>query len=254
MFNEEQMKIGILQCDDVAPVLQERHGNYPDMFIRLFHSVDPDLSFEVWRCHEGELPSLDADVNAWIITGSKYGVNDGEPWIEALSERTRQLAEHAQPVIGICFGHQLLAHAMGGKVMRHRGGWGVGVSFTKVQQSKLWMTPWKDNLDLIVSHQDQVVALPPSSKTLASSDFCPFYMVQHGASMLGIQGHPEFTKPYSADLMELRRGVIPDERIEQGLESLRASVDGDLLAGWLVNFMRRFSHAPTALQSASPLP
>lgn len=231
------MHIGILQCDDVAPPLRDAHGNYPDMFITLLRGMNDALTFDVWRCHEGELPPSTDGVDAWLMTGSKYGVYDGEPWIEALSEFIRRLHKEQRRIVGVCFGHQLLAHALGGAVRKHPKGWGVGVSYNDVQEQAPWMQPWKPDLNILVSHQDQVYQLPAQSKVLASSEFCPFYMIQIADNALGIQGHPEFTKGYSADLMEMRRGRISDEVLEKGMASLESHVDDELLAGWMLNFM-----------------
>lgn len=232
------MKIGILQCDDVALVLQERHGNYPEMFMRLLRRADPSLTFQVWRCHDGQIPDISAEVDAWLITGSKYGVNDGLPWIEQLCRLIRQLYVLEKPVVGVCFGHQLIAHALDGVVELNPGGWGVGVSFNTVSTQLPWMDPWQPTLNLIVSHQDQVLSLPDDTITVASSPFCPYYLLQLGKTFLSVQGHPEFTKAYAADLMEYRRNAMPDELIEAGLASLNQPLDAQIMAQWMLNFMR----------------
>ena len=231
------MHIGILQCDDVAQALRETHDNYSDMFITLFRAIEPDLTFTVWRCQDGDIPASTDAADAWLITGSKYGVNDGEPWIEALSEFVRSLHQEQRTIVGVCFGHQLVAHALGGAVRSHPGGWGVGVSHNQVQERAPWMHPWKPDLNILVSHQDQVHQLPENSKVLASSEFCPFYMIQVDDNVLGIQGHPEFTKGYSADLMERRRGNIPDHVLDDGITSLERPVDDMLVGRWILNFI-----------------
>lgn len=232
------MRIGLLQCDDVAPELRERHGNYPVMFERLFASVDPTLTFQVWRCLDGELPDDVDAVDAWLTTGSKFGVNDGMAWIEDLCGFVRQLWEADKPLVGICFGHQLIAKALGGEVVKSPKGWGVGMSFNDVAQRADWMDPWQEGLDLVVSHQDQVNTLPPNARILAGSDFCPLYLMQIGECFLGVQGHPEFAKGYSADLMRLRRDQVGASRVREGLASLNAPVDDQLMARWILNFMR----------------
>jgi len=233
------MRIGLLQCDDVDPALRERHGNYPAMFEQLFRSIDPTLEFQVWRCLDGELPADIEAVDAWLTTGSKFGVNDGEPWIEALCGWVGELWAAQKPLVGICFGHQLIARALGGEVAQHQRGWGVGVSFNQVTRHAEWMVPEQDGLDLVVSHQDQVVTLPPGAEVLAGSDFCPCYLMQVGECFLGVQGHPEFSRAYSADLMALRRGKIPDNRLREGLVSLQAEVDDRQVVRWILAFLRQ---------------
>ena len=233
------MRIGLLQCDDVAPELREAHGNYPEMFAALFQRVEPKLEFRVWRCQDGEIPDDIEAVDAWMTTGSKHGVNDGLPWIEPLCDFVRQLWQAGKPLVGICFGHQLIAKALDGVVVKSERGWGVGVSFNRVQAQTEWMEPWQPGLDLLVSHQDQVETLPAESQVLASSDFCPYYLMQVGEHFLGVQGHPEFTKEYSRDLMTLRREQMGEERVRKGEASLSASVDDALMARWIVNFMQR---------------
>lgn len=232
------MKIGILQCDDVNATLQPEHSNYPEMFIRLLQGIEPELTFQVWRCHELELPSATTEADAWLITGSRHGVNDDLPWLPGLSEFLTQAQQAGQPVVGICFGHQLVAKVFGGQVRKHPGGWGIGVSVNQMHQRQPWMLPWTPVLRALVSHADQVNVLPNDATVLASSNFCPFYAIQIHDNVLGIQGHPEFSKGYARDLMLKRKGTIPAERIESALRSLDESVDDATLAAWIINFMR----------------
>ncbi|MFD2191682.1 glutamine amidotransferase-related protein [Pistricoccus aurantiacus] len=248
------MLIGLLQCDDVAPELQAHHGNYPEMFERLFTAIDPTLEFRVWRCHEGEIPTDVNAVDAWLTTGSKQGVNDGDAWIEALCGFLNRLWKEEKPLVGVCFGHQLIAKALGGEVVKNASGWGVGMSFNQLIRRAEWMEPWQEGLDLVVSHQDQVSRLPEQAVVLAKSDFCPFYLVQVGKTFLGIQGHPEFTKAYSADLMELLRRQVPGNRIREGMASLNAPVDNHLMVRWVLNFMRQALWHQTSTETTETNP
>lgn len=233
------MKIGLLQCDDVAQQLQPMHGNYPQMFEDLLRAQIPDLHMITYRVMDGEYPTDPAECQAYLTTGSKYGVNDGLAWVDVLEDFVRQLWQDRIPLIGVCFGHQLMAKALGGEVGKSEKGWGVGVSFNQVMTRKSWMEPWQDKLDLIVSHQDQVIRLPSGvgAEVLVSSIFCPYYVVQYEQHFLSVQGHPEFCKAYSRDLMEMRKGAIPDARLREGHASLNAEVDADLMMRWVLNFL-----------------
>lgn len=233
------MLIGLLQCDDVAPELRGTHGNYPEMFETLFKRLDPKLEFRVWRCLDGEIPDDIEAVDAWLTTGSKFGVNDDLTWIRDLEAFIRRLWEAGKPLVGICFGHQLIARALGGEVVKSPRGWGVGLSFNRVTDRAEWMTPPRATLDLVVSHQDQVERLPPETRVLAGSDFCPYYLMQVGEHFLGVQGHPEFSPAYSRDLMALRRSVVGDQRVREGEASLDSAVDDEVMVRWILDFMRR---------------
>lgn len=230
------MHIGLLQCDDVNPVLIERHGNYPAMFETLLKRVDPSIRLSVWRCLEGELPDDVAACDGWLTTGSQFGVNDGLDWVEGLCGFVRQVHAAQRPLVGICFGHQLIAKALGGRVEQHARGWGVGLSFNRVREQRPWMQPPQPGLDLVVSHQDQVAELPEGAQVLADSSFCAYYLLEVG-SCLGVQGHPEFSPGYSRDLMQLRRERIGEHRVREGEASLSVEPDSVVMTHWLLAFM-----------------
>ncbi|GAA6129895.1 glutamine amidotransferase-related protein [Halopseudomonas sabulinigri] len=232
------MKVGLLQCDDVREDLRAVHGNYPEMFERPLRARLPDMDYRVYRAHDGELPSSVDSCDVYLTTGSKFGVYDGLPWIDALQTFVLQLWTAGKPLVGICFGHQLMARTLGGQVLKSPKGWGVGMSFNDVLVHKQWMKPATSALDLIVSHQDQVVQLPPQAEVLASSDFCPYYLLQYGEHFLSVQGHPEFCKAYSADLMTAREASIPPTRLRAGRASLAAEVDDQVMLDWIVSFLQ----------------
>ncbi len=230
------MKIGLLQCDEVLDELQPAYGTYPQMFASLFQAVSKEIQLVHYNAIAGELPVDINECDGCITTGSRFGVNDGDAWIDQLENFIVSLAATNIKFVGICFGHQLLIKALGGKVERSEKGWGVGVSFNKIKIRKSWMQPYQDTLNLIVSHQDQVTKLPDNSNILASSEFCPYYMIQIGLNMMSIQGHPEFSTGYSSELMNKRRDSIPADRIQKGLSSLEARIDDLLTAQWIINF------------------
>lgn len=234
------MKIGILQCDRVREVLREQgFADYPEVFIERFRAVDPTLEFQVYRCMDGELPGAVDECDGYVSTGSRFSVLDEDQWIRNLEAFAARLIEAKIPYIGICFGHQLLAKALGGKVARAEAGWGVGVSRNRIEGPQWWMgdEPLTD-VNLIVSHQDQVVELPEGMRSIGGSDFCPIYFCKIDDHALTIQGHPEFSRDYSRALMEMRRGVIDSEVIEAGIDSLALRVDDHEVFRWMVRFLK----------------
>jgi len=232
------MKIGILQCDDVADELQTEFGNYPAMFEKMLGDVAPELQFQTYRVVGGQFPGTVHECDGYITTGSRYGVNDDSPWVDQLEEFVTALDRDKKKFVGICFGHQMLAKALGGKVEQSDRGWAVGVSCNRVDVRKDWMTPDQEPLNLVVSHHDQVTRLPEGIEVLASSDFCPYYMLQYGEHMMSVQGHPEFSKAYSSALMDKRANLIPAARIQKGKDSLSTDVHAELMMRWIVNFFR----------------
>lgn len=232
------MKIGILKCDQVNDLFAAKYGQYPEMFANLLRPAQPDLEFIVFDAVQGDLPADIDIVDAYLITGSRYGVNDGADWINNLEQFVRILHDSRKKIVGICFGHQLIAKALGGEVVTSPKGWGVGVTQNEIIHEKEWMTPFQKQINLLVSHQDQVVERPDDAEVIAGSDFCPNYMMQIGTHVLTIQGHPEFTKPYAHELMKSREKIINKKTLDQGIQSLELSEDDSLIAQWIINFLK----------------
>ncbi len=229
------MRLGLLVCDHVRPEFLHVSGDYEDMFRRLFASHD-EVEVVGYDVIGGELPADTSGCDAWITTGSRYSVNDEEPWIRDLEQFVRQVADSAAPFIGICFGHQLIAKALGGSVVRSDRGWGVGLKEVDVRGD----LGLGDSYRVLTSHQDQIDALPPGGEILGWNEHCPVAMLGVGDNMVGIQGHPEFDPDYSEALMESRRGnLIPEETVDAGLASLGESPDSARLADWIIDFVER---------------
>ncbi len=233
------MKLGILLCDQVQEQLQPEFGDYPDMFRDLINKVDDQVEVHFFSAIDRQLPT-DIDVcDAYMTSGSRWGVNDDKLWIRELEYFIKLLYDAGKGLVGICFGHQLIAKCLGGKVNKSDKGWGIGVSFSEEVKSQKWMIPAQNKLDLIVSHQDQILALPPQAQVLMSNDFCPYSMIQVGDNFLGIQGHPEFSSSYSLALMYSRKDRIKSSVIDAASAALAHEVDDVVGAKWLIQFLKQ---------------
>jgi len=232
------MKLGILQSDSVLPEFRARFGDYPDMFQSLFLRADPSLSFGVFNVVTGHYPDQVDECDAYVITGSKASVYDNETWITTLGDYTKALNRQKKKLLGVCFGHQLIAEVFGGKTEKSPRGWGVGVHTINVVANRTWMQPPRPTLNVVVSHQDQVTRLPDGAELIASSDFCENSMFQLGENILTIQGHPEFSKAYSRTMMQYRAEKIGEEKLKKGIESLNKSVDDLLLSQYMLAFLK----------------
>jgi len=234
------MKIGVLQTGSVPSDLVERHGPYVTMFERMLTKADPAFSAMLWDVNEGEeIPSSPSDADGWIITGSKHGVYEDHSWIDPLKVFLREAHSVKAPIVGVCFGHQILAEALGGKVEKSDRGWGCGVHDYDVLEDRPWMDGMKQQIAIHAMHQDQVVVLPTGAAVLAESSFCPFAALAYGETAMSIQPHPEFSADFQREIISLRKGeVIPDEIASEALNGLGAPTDSDLFGRWITQFFR----------------
>jgi GMP synthase (glutamine-hydrolysing) len=229
------MRLGLLVCDHVRPELIHLSGDYPTMFRRLFERYD-DVDLVVYDAIDGEIPADPEECDAWITTGSRHSVNDDLQWIRDLEVFVREVAEAGVPFVGICFGHQLIAKALGGSVVRSDRGWGIGIKEVAVEDGLGLGTSFR----ILNSHQDQIERLPRGAEVLGWNEHCPVAVLGVGRSMIGIQGHPEFDVEYSRALMEMRRGnVIPEDTVDAAIGTLGEEPDSDHLADWILSFVRQ---------------
>lgn len=231
------MRIGILECGQVIEDLRDAFGDYPSMFRRLLSGVDSTLLFQNYPVLSGELPGTVDDCDVYVISGSRFSVFDDEDWIAMAHDFVRELDRCRKKTVGICFGHQLIANALDGNVIRSEKGWGVGVHEWRVLHRPRWMVPGRDEFSLLVSHQDQVTDLPTNATLLASSDFCPIAAYQIHEHFLAIQGHPEFGPDYADALLDIRLQQIGRGRVSEARQTLADPVQDGVVATWLVNFL-----------------
>ena len=233
------MHIGLLGCDDAPDRLKHIAGGYRDMFEKLLAPQIPDLELTWFDVVRGELPKSTDACDAYVCTGSRYSVYEDRDWIEKLKAFVRRLQEDRKPFVGICFGHQVLAEALGGEVRQAAQGWGVGILGMRITHPEPWMQPPTADAKLEYMHADQVQKLPPDSIVLAEAPHCPVAMFRVGDTMLGIEGHPEFPARYVEALVLARKERIGEARANAALASLSEKADDDIVARWIANFIEQ---------------
>ena len=231
------MKIGILECDHILERFRHIAGDYREMFDALFNRHAPQITLRAFDTCNGEFPPSIDSCDAYLATGSRFSAYDDVDWIHALKNFVRRVHEANKPFVGVCFGHQIMAEALGGKVSRAEAGWGVGVHSVEVIRTEDWMRPAQSSCGLQYMHQDQVERLPEDGVVIGRSDHCPVAMFRIGDSMLGIQAHPEFPSAYSEALLLDRIERIGWERAQAALTSLGRPTDESVVAKWIAEFL-----------------
>lgn len=224
------MKIGILQCGTTPEELAPAHGPYAEMMRRLLPPGHDALVHDVTT---GRMPASPTDCDAWMLTGSAAGVYDDLPWIAPLKEFLRE-ARGRSKLVGICFGHQIMAEAFGGRVVKSPKGWGIGLHRYEVHAQAAWMED-AAAVRVPASHQDQVVEAPPGARVTVASDFTPLAGLDYGDA-ISFQCHPEFTPGFCVALLQARRG-IHGAGTDAAVESLADGHDSARVAQWIGRFL-----------------
>lgn len=231
------MKLGILKTGQPPAAAIPKFGTYPEMFKRL---LGPDAyDYSVYALDEGELPETPTTCDAWLITGSSAGVYEDLPWIAPAEDFLRR-AKGRAALVGVCFGHQLMAQAFGGRVIKSPNGWGLGEQAYCVLKAEPWMDG-APQIRLPGSHQDQVVELPRGAEVVAGNDFSPMgALAWRDQPAISIQLHPEFEPAYAMALIEARRGTrYTEDQANAAIASYSEADDRARVGGWIRNFLAK---------------
>ncbi|QVM92838.1 amidotransferase [Pseudomonas entomophila] len=233
------LRICILETDVLRPELVAQYQGYGRMFEQLFSRQPVAAEFDVYNVMNGDYPADDAVFDAYLVTGSKADSFGSDPWIQTLKVYLLKLYERGEKLLGVCFGHQLLALTLGGKAERADKGWGVGIHRYSLAAHAPWMDPEVTELKLLISHQDQVTEVPEGATVIASSDFCPNAAYHIRDQVLCFQGHPEFVHDYSRALLDARQDFLGEEVYQKAVASLASEHQGDLVGEWMLRFIQQ---------------
>lgn len=228
------MKIGILKCGQPPQEMRDSLGDYDALLMELL--AGRGFDFASWHVEAMEFPASIHEADGWLLTGSKHGAYEDHAFIPPLEDFIRKAYIEDVPLVGICFGHQIIAQALGGKVMKHPGGWAVGAQEYLIDGEKMVLNAW---------HQDQVVTLPPDAEVAGVNDFCPYAALVYGNRAFTVQAHPEFTDEVMDALIAARGNLVPDGIIETA-EHNRGRADSSAVADRIEAFFK----APRAARPA----
>lgn len=225
--------VGLLLCDHLDADVAAQVGDYTELYPAVFGPAGVELV--VHDITRGEFPERLDDHDGWIVSGSRRSTYEDEEWIHRLEDLVRRLVDERHRLVGICFGHQMIAQALGGRVDPAEGGWGVGRKGFDVVAGADWMEPVTD-LAMLMSHRDQVTRLPEGAEVIATSDYCPVGAYRIDDHVFCVQGHPEFIPELSRLLMDRRRHLIGDEIVDDALATLHEPTDGERVVRWMARF------------------
>ena len=230
------MLIGILETGHAPSDLRDLAPDYPTLFRRLLAPFG--FRFETWTVVEMAFPPGPEAADGWLITGSRHGVYEDHPFIPPLEALIRDIHAGGRPLVGICFGHQIVARALGGHVEKFAGGWAVGPQTYDFEGRPLRLNAW---------HQDQVIVPPPGARTIAANPFCAHAALRIGPATLTVQAHPEFDDRFTAGLIEARGpGAVPADRLDAARAALGSGNDADAVAALIAAHFRSTAPARAA--------
>lgn len=230
-------RIAVLLANNDDSEFSARFPSDAEKVCTLLRAQAPRWSYDIYSAKDNHFPSI-GDADGYVITGSPASVHDPFAWIARLETFIRELNTRRVPLVGLCFGHQLIAKSLGGRVSNNPGGWRFGVAETSLIVQAPWMRPARQQFSLHACHSEQVTQLPPEALLLGGDALCPIGAFAIGQHIFTTEYHPEFTTNFMQALAEAYRGEVPDLVLDTGVQQLQASVDSEVFARWVINFFR----------------
>ena len=222
------MHIGILQTGHAPDEIRASQGDFKDLFETLL--AGNGFSFETWDVVDMDFPAAIDLCDGWLITGSKHGAYEDHAFIPPLQDMIRAIYAADIPLVGVCFGHQIIAQALGGSVAKFADGWAVGRQTYDWNGTTVALNAW---------HQDQVTLRPAAAQVVGTNTFCENAALVYGKTAFTVQPHPEFEAGFIAGLVQYRgRGRVPEPQLAAVEKTLDQPIDNARIAGQIARFFK----------------
>lgn len=229
-------RIGLLLVGHIDAGSLHVGGDYPELYAELLTPLDIELV--TYRCDEGQLPESVREQDGWMCSPSRLSVYDDVAWLRDVEQLLRDMVATETPYVGICFGHQLMAQALGAEVRKADHGWGIGAQRYEVVEPQSWMDS-TDDIVLAASHQDQVQQLPRDARLLARADYCPIGGMVIGERAWTLQVHPEFSPTLADSLLATRLELFGEEKAAAARATLAQPLHQQRISGWISRFFHQ---------------
>ncbi len=231
-------RIGLLLVGHIDAGSLHVGGDYPELYKSILEPEDIEIT--TYECDNGQMPDSLNEQDGWLCSPSRLSVYEDHAWLRDVEQLLRDMVATEKPYVGICFGHQLMAQALGATVKKADYGWGIGAKHYEIVEQQSWMDS-SDEIVLAASHQDQVQNLPNGARLLAKSDYCPIGGMLIGERAWTLQVHPEFTPALADSLLATRLQLFGEDKAAAARATLSEPLQQARVAKWISRFFHHVS-------------